>query len=307
MKNTSAVLRCQRINKWVAARRGRMTLLADSLGRKRDDLYKLVAENRLSVELINAIERAQLDIEALESECTKEFPKFKRFVKKGGGRIGRLSKKLNIPVHILRGLADAKGDGIYLMIKYQTHKIASAVRECEIESKTAVYSVEKIDVRVYMEKNIKNKLHTFEEVIELADAVRDNADRGNHDGALICRQYGDKYKILSIGFDFGSSNMAKSHVCDKLNPHVHALLFASLNLPKQDPDATGDIVSFGHHAPCPNCADRLLNAGVKRAYCLYEPELMGGMSQLAMHFVPVIKYSVAEKTFRTMNECGDAA
>ena len=302
MKNTSAVLRCQRISKWVASRRGRMSLLAGCLGRKRNDLYKLVSENRLSLDLLEAIERAQVDIEKMEQDCIKAFPIFKRFVKKGGGRLGRLGEKLNIPVHVLRGLADAKGDGRYLMIKYDTFKISAAVRELEIEARTSVYNVEKINVRIYMEENIKNKLHTFEEILRLADSVRENADIGNHDGALICRQYGKKFKVLSIGFDFQASSMAKSHVCDKSQPHVHALLFAALNTPKQNPDETGDIISFGHHAPCPNCADRLLNIGVKRAYCLYEPELMGGIAQLAMNFIPVIKYNVSEKTFRTMND-----
>lgn len=299
--NTSAVLRCQRINKWIGARRGRVTLLAQMQGKKREELYKLISENRLSAELLLAIERAQIEVEEMEKECIKRFPSFKRFVKKGDGRVPRLAEKMETSIHNIRDLAHAKGDGRYLMIKYGVDKIMNAIRDCERDSRQSSYNTEKINVRIFVEKHIQNKQFTFEELLIVADEVRQNADIGNHDGALICRQMGDKFKVISIGFDMAFSNMGKSHVCDPLNPHVHAPMFAALNVPKQNPKSTGDLVLFSHHAPCGNCADRLLSVGVQRAYCLYEPELMEGLKQLALNFIPVIKYSILEKTFITMN------
>lgn len=301
------MLRCQRINKWISARRGRMTLLANLLGKKKQDLYNLISQNRLSADLMQAIERAQIDVEKMEKQCIQDFAVFKRFVKKGDGRVPRLAAKIDMPVHKIRNLAKKTGEGRFLMISLGLDKIIKGVRDCERESRNSSYNTEKINVRAYMDKSIKNKLLTFDELINVADEIRQNADTGNHDAAVICRESGGRYKIISIGFDMAFSNMGKSHVCDKQNPHVHAVMFAALNVPKQDANITGDIVLFSHHAPCPNCAERLINVGVQRAYCLYEPELQAGLVQLGLNFIPVFKYNIAEKKLRKMNDVEQAA
>lgn len=125
------ILRNERIKKWVEVRKGRMSLLAQMIQKDRASLYNLIYENKMSPEFITLIESNQVFVEAIEKDCIKNFPLFKRYVMKGGGRVPRLSKKLNISCDVIRGLARAKGDGRYLLIKHGIDKVMSAIRECE--------------------------------------------------------------------------------------------------------------------------------------------------------------------------------
>ena len=308
MNKNSYILRNARIKKWVEARKGRMSMIAQMIDKDRASLYNLIYDNKMSPELIQVIETNQVFAETLEKDCIKQFPFFKRHVMKGDGRVPRLAKKLNVSCEVIRGLARAKGDGRYLMIKYGTDKIIQAIRECENERSNTSYSKEKIDVRAFLTNEVKRKYHTLDEVIHLANMIKENADFGNHDAAVICRVMGeDRYKVISIGFDTVFTDMCKGHICEKKNPHLHAALFASLNIPKHEREKTEQLIVFSHNAPCPTCTKRLITAGISKAYCLYEPELMYGLHDFARHNVPVIKINMYTKTQTQINADQDAA
>lgn len=308
MNKNSYILRNERIKKWVEARKGRMSLLAQMVDKNRTSLYSLIYENKMSPELIQVIESNQVFVEKMEKDCIKKFPLFKRHVMKGDGRVPRLSKKLNISCDVIRGLARAKGDKRYLLIKHGVDKVMNAIRECEKEQGGTSYSKEKIDIRAFLTTKVKKSHHNLDEIISLAQVVKENADFGNHDAAVICRDMGEgRYKILSIGFDTVFSNMCKSHVCEKKNPHLHAPYFAALTIPKQVQVTTEPLVLVSLVAPCPNCTKRLLLAGVSKVYCLFEPELIDGLQQFAREGVPVIKINLYEKTQMQINADQKAA
>lgn len=308
MKKDNYILRNEKIKKWVGMRKGRTSLLADLVGVKRTNLHNQIFENRLSPELVQMIERRQIEIEDMEKACLRQFPFFKRYIQKGEGRLARLSAKLELSSETLRGLSLARGDSRYLLMKYGVQKIRAAMQECELERKNASYTLEKIDVKAYVTATVKKKLHSLSEIIDLANVIKENADFGNHDAAVICRVMGgDRYKVLSIGFDTVFSDMCKSHVCEKKNRHIHALMFAAISLSKKAAAETGELMCFTHNAPCPNCAARIIPMGVKAVYCLYEPELMDGLNTLAKNNVPVIKVNLATKTHTQINSAVNAA
>lgn len=301
------ILRNERIKKWAEARKGRLVLLGRLVGKDRTSLYKLIYENKLSPELVKLIECKQLDVEEMEKNCIKRFPFYKSFILKGEGRVTRLATKVNIPARQLRDLAYSKGDGRYLLIKHGVERMMAAVRECERERGNSSYSHEKIDMRAYLTTTVKKSYHSLDDIIKLADQIKGNADFGNHDAAVICREVKPgQYKVLSAGFDSVFSDMCRSHVCEKKSPHLHAAMFAALNVPKNALSGSDEIILFSHSAPCPNCAPRLLTAGVKKVYCLYEPELMGGLHVLARQNVPVIKINMYDKKYKQINATGQS-
>lgn len=291
------------MKKWLNARRGRMTVLAQLLQRDKASLYKTIFENRVSNDLFLVIERKKIDIEAMENECLKKFPFFIRFIRKGEGRIGRLSEKLDMPVSVLRGLAHAKKDGRYIMMKHGVERIMTAINEIENERKRASYNHEKIDIRAFISDNVRKSKYSLENVVQLANLVRQHADCGDRSGAVICRIVGEnQYRILSIGFDTVFNDMCRSHVCDKdVEPHIHAALFAAISVGKKEREKVGEIMAFSHVAPCPNCTERLIGLGVSEVYCTLEPELMGGMNMLGDLGIPVYKYSAHDKSIKTIN------
>lgn len=308
MKKNDYVLRNERIKKWVLARKGRISLLSIMLNKDRGNLHVMIFKNRLSPELILDIEQKQTEIEGLERDCIKQFPFFKRFIMKSEGRVGKLSEKLNISCEVLRGLARAKGDSRYRLIKYGVSRIYEAMRECENERKATSYSTEKIDVKAYVTSTVKKSHHSLDDLINLVGVIKENADFGNHDAAVIFREVGEgRYKVVSIGFDTVFTGMCKSHICEKQNPHLHATMFAAVGVPKNTTDSTGQLMLISHSAPCQNCATRLLNTGIRKAYCFFEPELMGGLNLLARHDVPVIKINLYNKTQQQINSTQDAA
>lgn len=296
------ILKTELLKKWLNARKGRMTILAELLQRDKKSLYHTIFENRVSNDLYSAIERKRVEITELESECLQQFPKFVRFIRKGEGRLGRLSKKLEIPMGVLRSMAKAKKDGRYIMIKYGVPKIMAAISAIEHERKHLSYSHEKIDVKAFISEHVRKSVYTIRQVIQLADTVRECADKGNCDAAVICRVIDEsKYRVLSIGFDTTFTDMCRSHVCDKDNPHIHAALFAVLNVPKKEREQLGSIMAFSHSAPCPECAKRLIDLGVSEIYCTLEPELMDGLNLLGDVGVPVYKYNNYDQSIRTIN------
>lgn len=308
MKKSNYILRNEKIKKWVGMRKGRTTLLAELVNVKRTDLYKLIFDNRMSPELIYLIERRQIEIEDMEKECIRQFPYFKRFIMKGEGRLARLAAKLEVSGEILRGLARARGDSRYLLMKYGVQKVRSAMQECEKARQQSSYSHEKLDVKAYVTDTVKKKFHSLSEIIDLANVVKENADFGNHDAAIICRVVGeDRYKVLSIGFDTVFTDMCKSHVCEKKNRHIHALMFAAVSLSKKVVAEIESLICFTHNAPCPNCAARIIPLGIKAVYCLYEPELMDGLKALSRNNIPVIKVNVYSKTQTQINDAVIAA
>lgn len=295
------ILRVELIKKWVRARRGRMGMLAKALGEGKNNLYATIFEDRMSAQLLAQVEQKKNEIEALERECIREFPYFIRFVRKGQGRMGKLAKKLGVSSSVIRDLAHAKKDGKYRLIDIGTQKIKSAIRDIESERRDKSYSYEHVDVSAFLSEEVKKKSYTLQEVMALADQLKQMADTGNQDGAVICRRVGDKYKILSIGFDKQFSDPCKSHICDKNNPHIHAVFLACLNVPKKERDQVGTLVGYSQSAPCPNCAPRLIGLNIDAFYCLLEPELMGGLNALGEVGIPVYKYNLATKTIRTIN------
>ncbi len=302
MKKNNYVFRNELIRKWVANRRGRMTILAGLVGKNRENLYRLIHENRIAPDLLEIIERKQIEIEGLERECIQYFTFFKRFIMKGEGRVARLAEKLKVSSEILRGLARAKGDARYGLLRYGTSQVKAAIRECETERTESSYNREKIDIRAYVTATVKKKHHSLNDVIDLVQVIRENADFGNHDAAVVCRKVSDdRYKVEAIGFDTVFSDMCKSHVCEKDNPHLHAAMFAAINVPRNAKNMIGDLVMMTHTAPCPNCAPRLVNTGINQVYCFYEPELMGGLHILERQGIPVIKINLADRSQRQIN------
>jgi len=302
------VLRIGKLKKWIGGRKGRLSLLAQLLGQEKSKLYSMIHENRLSVDFMEQIEAKQKEAEELEKECLKKFPYLKRFINKGEGRVPLLAKKLGLSVNTVRNFGKAYGDSRFVLIKYDVSRVMAAIRECENERNRACYSYEKLDVKKYLSTQIKKSLHTLEQVMQIADLVKEHADFGNHDSAVICRIIGeDKYKIISIGFDTKFSDMCRSHVCDKSTPHIHAAMFAALNVPKQHINEVGGLMVYSHSAPCPNCANRLHSLGMAKMYCLFEPELMGGLYFLEENNIPVIKYNLVTKEHKQINSLSDAA
>lgn len=295
------ILRVELIKKWVRARRGRMTVLAKATEQNKNDLYATIFENRMSAELMNTVERKKSEIEALERECIKFFPFFLRFTRKGQGRIGKLAEKLETSSNVIRDLSKSKGDSRYRLISHGVERIKKAIREIENERRDHSYNHEKIDVKAYLSDEIQKKSYTLLDVMGLADMIKRQADAGNEDSAVICRRDGDKYRILSIGFDTKFNDMCKSHVCDKSDPHVHATFFASLNVPRKERNKVGQIISFSHSAPCPNCASKLIDLNIDEVYCLFEPELLGGINALGDVGIPVYKYNLVTKSLKTIN------
>lgn len=308
MNKKDYVLRTQRIRKWVEARRGRLPLLAELSGRSRNNLYAMIYENKMSPDLVHSIERKQLDIEDLEKACIKKFPTFSRFIMKGEGRAQSVAAKIGVTPRQLRNLAYSKGDGRYLLIKYGVEKVMQAIKDYERTKERTSYSYEKVDIRELLTAKVKKSVHTLDQIIHFAGLVKDHADAGNCDAAVLCRQVKkDQYKVLSIGFDSHFSDMCKGHVCEKDNPHLHASMFAALNMPKQPETATDQIILFSHSAPCPNCAARLISIGVNRTYCYFEPELMGGLMLLAKQNIPVFKINAIDNSHRQINGLATAA
>ncbi|MDR6630448.1 tRNA(Arg) A34 adenosine deaminase TadA [Acinetobacter lwoffii] len=308
MNKKDYVLRNARIKKWVEARKGRMPLLGQLVGKDRASLYNLIHENKMSPDLVHLIEEKQLEIEAMEKDCIKRFPSFRRFILKGEGRVQRLAEKVNLTARQLRDLAYSKEDGRYLLMKHGVDRIMNAIRECEREKANSSYSHEKLDIRAFLSTKVKKSHHSLDDIINLAGLIKEHADFGNHDAAVICREVKpDQYKVLSVGFDSVFSDMCKSHVCEKKNPHLHASMFAALNVPKQSDNATNALVLFSHSAPCPNCAPRLVSIGLTKAYCYYEAEFMGGLELLAKHDIPVIKINAYSKTYKRINGAAIAA
>jgi tRNA(Arg) A34 adenosine deaminase TadA len=302
------VLQIGKIKKWIGGRKGRLTLLAHLLGKEKSKLYSMIYENRLSVELIQEIETKQKEAETLEKECLKNFPYLKRFINRGEGRVTQLAKRLGVSANTIRNLGNARGDSRFVLIKYGVSQVMVAMRECDKQRTRACYSYEKIDMKKYFSTQIKKSVHTLEQVMQIADSVKEHADFGNHDSAVVCRIMGEnKYKIISIGFDTKFSDMCRSHVCDKSNPHMHAAMFAALNVQKQHINEVGGLMVYSHSAPCPNCANRLHSIGIAKMYCLFEPELMDGLHFLAQNNIPVIKYNLVTKKHKQINFLKNAA
>ncbi|MEX5443545.1 hypothetical protein WCE14_09260 [Acinetobacter schindleri] len=302
MKVNNNILKIELFKKWVGARKGRMSLLATLLGKNKKALYAIIHENRMSPDLMRAVEAQKLVIQELEQECIKQFPYFVRFVRKGEGRMSRLAEKLEVSTNAIRGLAHAKKDGRFLLINYGVKRVVNAIRDIEQERRNASYSHEKMDVKAYISEQVRRRNYSLSEVMQLADQIKQHADAGNQDAAVICRVMGEgKYRILSVGFDTHFSDMCKSHVCDQSNPHIHASLFAALSLPKKERDQVGYLMQFSHSAPCPGCAKRLINLGIAEVYCYFEPELLDGVQEMGDLGIPVYKYNVVHKTVKTIN------
>lgn len=298
-------LRNEKIKKWTLARKGRMSLLAKMLKMDKQQLYRQVNDYRLSPDLIAKIEVQQKEIHKLEIECIRKFEYLKRFAARKQGRITKLSKKLGVPLHKVRELTHATGDSRYLMLQYGTKRVMTAMRE--VEKDYSRYSDNTRPIKTFLTREVIAKSYTLKQIEELAGKIKDLADHGNHDAAFICQSVGrNKYKILSTGFDSKQMDMCKSHICDHSDPHLHAFTLCDLNFPKKDLPGVGEVVAFGHSAPCPTCAQRLYVRGVSKVYCYFEPERMGGLDLLAKHGIPVLKINVANGSTKKIN-CLDKA
>ncbi|MCU4320631.1 hypothetical protein [Acinetobacter bereziniae] len=305
MHKDNYILRLALLQKWLKARKGRLSILSVKNEIDKHLLYRLIHENRISIELLRAIENDKKEIEELEKECIKKFEIFKRFIKKGEGRTALLSKKLGVKSYLLRDLSYAKGDGRYLLLKYGAKRIVDAIREIERGRSSACYQVEKLDVNKFINNNAPKSLQTLQGVMSFAESVKKYADMGNHDGSVICEIHGNKYKIISIGFDTKFDDMCRSHICDKSDPHLHGLLFATLGIAKNHRKHISGLMAFSQTAPCPNCAKRLIKAGVSEVYCYFEPELMDGLNDLGNNHIPVYKYMLLQNTVKKINKLAD--
>ncbi|GEM_PF-2544034 len=295
-------LRNEKIQKWTLARKGRMSLLASLLEMDKQLLYRMVTDFRLSTHLINEIEKKQKEVEGLEVECIREFDYLKRFAAKGHGRIAKLAQKMGEPTHRMYGLVKATGDSRYLLIQYGTQQVMKAVTEIEREFKGR-YNKGQINIKDFLTKEVRGKNYTLKEIECLAGKFKEHADFANHDAAVICQKIGeDKYKVLSMGFDTQLPELCQSHICEKENPHIHALTMAVLNLHREPVKETGELIAFGHSAPCPSCAKRLNKRGIAQVYCYFEPELLDGLVLLAKNRVPVIKINLVNSTFKQINK-----
>lgn len=305
MLKDNYILRLVLLKKWLNARKGRLSVLAVMQNMDKHLLYRLIYENRISDELLYNIVKHEKTIEILEKECLEKFEIFKRFIKKGEGRTGMLARKLGVKTHLIRDLSYAKGDGRYLLLKYDAKRVVNAIREIDRGRSSVCYRVEKLDVNKFIDQHAPKSLQDLKGVMDFAERVKQYADIGNHDGSVICEIHGDRYRIISIGFDSKFDDMCRSHVCDKSNPHLHGLLFATLGIAKSHRKHIGGLMAFSQNAPCPNCAKRLISAGIGEVYCHFEPELMDGIEELGINHIPVYKYMFLQKALKIINKLPD--
>lgn len=305
MHKDNYCLRLVLLKKWLNARKGRLSLLAVMNELNRDTLYKLIYQNRISSDLLIKMDSDKVIVDSLEKECIEKFEIFRRFIKKGEGRTALLANALGMRTNLIRDLSFAKNDGRYLLLKYDAKRVVDAIRQIERGRSNSCYRVEKVNVNQFMSQHAPKSLQTLQGIMTFAEKVKQYADMGNHDGAVICEKHGDKYKVISIGFDARFEDMCRSHVCDKANPHLHGLLFASLGIAKSHKNHIGGLMAFSQNAPCPDCAKRLINSGINEVYCYYEPELMAGIDELGVNGIPVYKYQFIHKSSKLINTLSD--
>ena len=292
------------LKKWTEKHKGRLTMLADGVGIKRDTLVKYMQRNSMPDSVFLLVEKQQPIIEEMEKFCIQEFPYFRRFIARGAGRISALSEYLNIPVHRLREIDKATGDGRFLMCKYGVQRIKDGMKHVEAErvKDRSIDAIKKSTVA----KDYSHKKRALVDLIGIADTVKKNATAGNKSAAIVYRRMNDKQvQILTMGFDAAMDKMHASHICDPSNPHLHAPYDAILNLRKNHRKSTsevGAIEIFCQVAPCLNCCARLLSEGVSAVYYQFEPDESGGHALLAAHAVPAFKYKSKTKQFVQVNE-----
>lgn len=303
MKKDHYIIRAQLLKKWLKVRRGRLTVLAMIIGMDKPKLYKIIDENKISPELLKTIDSKLELIETLEKECISKFEYFRRFIRKGEGRARRLATILNVSTEAIRDLSYAKGDSRYVLMRYGTQNVMTAIRDIDQTRTKSCYSFDKFNVRAFVNQNAPKSLQDLQGIMQFADKVKAYADYGNEDGAVICSIHGaGRYKVVSAGIDVLHDDLARSHVCDRSNPHLHGLLFASLGINKKTRNDVGGLMAFSHNAPCPNCAKRLIGSGITEVYCYFEPEEMEGIQLLAKHGIPVFKYQLVNKSLQLIND-----
>lgn len=303
MNKDHYVLRAQLVKKWLKVRRGRLSVLSMTLDIDKSLLYRMINENRLSPELLKTIDSKLELIEDLEKECIAKFEYFRRYIRKGEGRASRLAQALNVSTSAIRDLSYAKGDGRYVLMRYNTQKVMTAIKEIDQRRTKACYSFEKFNVRAFVEKYAPKSFQDLNGIMLFAESVKKYADYGNEDGAVICSIHGaGRYKVVSVGVDILHDDLAHSHICDTTNPHLHGLIFASLGVSKKSRSDVGGLMAFAPNAPCPNCAKRLISSGITEVYCYFEPEQMEGIQLLGQHGIPVFKYQLVNKSLKLINE-----
>lgn len=309
MKPLRRAKNIEKLKKWVLARKGRLLLLSQKMNMDKNHLYAMLFRDTLSAELVILATEKQREVEQLEKLCIQKFPYFKRFVKKGNGRIPRLAEKMGVSAIRLRRLAKAEGDARYLMIGLGVTHTMQAIRE--VERDYFRYQVEGSGggIKSIVTHDMRRSRYSINQIQSIADEIKARADYANQDAAVIFSKDGDKYRLVCAGYDTQFDDMCTSHICDKENPHIHAATMAFLNFPKKQDVTrdTGELFVFMHGAPCVQCAERLNMLGVSAVYCYFEPEYPAGINLLAQNGVPVYKINIVTGEQYRINKIGKAA
>lgn len=190
MKRDNYIVRVELLRKWLRVRRGRLTILAMTIDMDKKKLYRIIDENRMSPELLKTIDSKLELIEDLEKECIEKFEYFKRFIRKGEGRASRLARILNVSTQAIRDLSYAKGDARYVLMRYGTKNIMNAIKSIDQRRTKSCYSFDKFNVRSFIDAHAPKSFQDLQGIMQFADQVKEYANYGNEDGAVICSVHG---------------------------------------------------------------------------------------------------------------------
>lgn len=273
--------------KWLGRRQGRMAMLAQLMGYEKNTLYQIIYKDRMTKELYQIVTHKQVEIEKLETECVQEHRYFKRFIRRGDGRLVALSEVTHIPVHVLRSMANAKGEQRFIMCKYGISRIMNGIKE--VDTQRRKHSIQAIELKAEIRKDVKKRIYSMSQIEALAMDLKVHANFGNQSSAILFHRLpGDQLRVVSVGFDTFIVDPMKAHVCDNDNPHIHAPISALLDY-RRDPTNVHALEIYSLYAPCHNCANWLHRNGVSAVYSKFNADDMLGVQQLIKSEIQVYK------------------
>lgn len=293
------------LRKWLKDRRGRLPLLAEIIERDASKLYQMINNDRLPPHLFKVINHKMPQIEALESECLKYFPNFRRFIRKGGGRVrdlcGALRERgVSVTRHDIHSLASAKGDSRLRILKYGLQTLKDSVKQVENERRRYVTGTDKL--KLLITGNVRRRNYDIRGIERIATELKSHADMGNQSAAVIFRRLNDSnLKIVTCGVDSYNEDMCKSHICQTSNQHLHAPMAAALGLRKRIDSEVHSLEIFSQITPCVNCCRRLVDSGITAVYALFEADEPGSAEYLREHSIPLFKLDLKTNIYAQVN------